>query len=147
MKVNIRSANINDTDLLFMWFNNQDAFQFKLKTKNKINILEHKKWFSKRIKDKNTLIWIIENEKKESLGQIRFEKSKDNYHDVDIFVIDSVRKIGLASKALTQAEINSNIKPLRAVVKKNNYLSYLFFIRNNYSLFSENAEFWTLVKQ
>ena len=45
-----------------------------------------------------------------------------------------------------KAEKKTNIKPLRAVVKKNNHLSYLFFIRNSYSLFSENAEFWTLVK-
>ena len=146
MKVFIRAANINDTDLLFNWFNDEDTFRFKIKTKNKINILEHKKWFRKRLKDQNTFIWIIEDEKKEPLGQIRFESSRDNYYDVDIFVIDQARKTGLASKALTQVEKESNIKPLRAVVKKSNYPSYLFFLRNSYCLFSEDAEFWTLVK-
>jgi hypothetical protein len=146
LKIFIRAADINDTDLLFKWFNDKDTFKFKIKTKNRVTILEHKKWFSERLKDKNTFIWIIENKKKESLGQIRFQHSTDNYYDVDIFVVDKARKLGLASKALIKVEKISNIKPLRAVVKKNNYLSYLFFTRNSYSLLSEDTEFWTLVK-
>ena len=135
MKVFISSANINDTNLLFKWFNDED-----------INILDHKKWFSERLKDNNTFIWIIENEKKESLGQIRFQNSTNNYFDVDIYIVDKARKLGIASKALIKVEKISNIKPLRAVVKKNNYLSYLFFTRNSYSLLSEDTEAWILVK-
>lgn len=146
MDIFLRLANLNDKNLLFEWVNSNDSIKFKIKTNKKINFIDHEEWFAERLKDKNTFIWIIENQKKESLGQIRFQKSNDNYYDVDIFVVNKVRKIGLASKALTKAEKKSNIKPLRAVVKKNNSLSYSFFIRNSYSLFSENAEFWTLVK-
>jgi hypothetical protein len=32
------------------------------------------------------------------------------------------------------------------IVKKNNYLSYSFFIRNGYEIYSEDIKCWTLVK-
>ena len=147
MDIFLRPANLNDKNLLFEWVNSNDSIKFKIKTNKKINFIDHEEWFVERLKDKNTFIWIIENKQKESLGQIRFQNSNDNYYDVDIFVINEVRKIGVASKALTKAEKKSNIKPLRAVVKKNNSLSYSFFIRNSYSLYSEDTEFWTLVKK
>ena len=131
---------------LFKWFNDEDSFKFKIKTTNKISIAEHEEWFGKSLKDQNTFIWIIENENKESLGQIRFKKSGSKYYDIDIFVIHRVRKTGVASKALKKAENIYDTKPLRAIVKKNNYSSYLFFIRNSYSIFSEDAECWTLIK-
>ena len=145
MDIFLRPAKLKDKHILFKWVNSNDSIKFKIKTKKKINFIDHKAWFVERLKDKNTLIWIIENNNI-PIGQIRFQLSRDNYYDVDIFIINKVRKIGLASKALTKAEKQSNIKPLRAVVKKNNSLSYLFFIRNKYSLVSEDAEFWTLVK-
>ena len=145
MDVFLRPAKLQDKHLLFKWVNSNDSIKFKIKTNKKINFIDHEGWLIERLKDKDTYIWIIEDNNI-PVGQIRFQHSGDNYYDVDIFVIDKVRKTGLASKALMKAEKKTNIKPLRAVVKKNNHLSYLFFIRNSYSLFSENAEFWTLVK-
>jgi len=146
LDIHIRPANFNDKDLLFAWFNNKDSLKFKIKTESKISIAEHEKWFVHRLTDNNTYIWIIENKKKESIGQIRFEKSIDEYYDIDIFVIKDVRKKGVASKALLQAEKLSKIKLLRAVIKKNNYLSYLFFTRNFYEISHEDTNCWTLVK-
>ena len=145
MDVFIRPAKLQDKNLLFKWVNSNDSIKFKIKTNKKINFIDHEAWLIERLKDKDTYIWIIED-KNIPIGQIRFQHSRDNYYDVDIFVVDKVRKTGLASKALMKAEKKTNIKPLRAVVKKNNHLSYSFFIRNSYSLFSENAEFWILIK-
>ena len=46
----------------------------------------------------------------------------------------------LVNEALKNAENISNIRPLRARVKKNNYSSYLFFNRNGYSVNFEDKE-------
>ena len=113
----------------------------------KISFSTHEIWFQERLEDNNTFIWIIEENKNKSIGQIRFQYSKEKYFDIDIYIIDKFRKLGIASIVLKNAENISNVKPLRATVKKNNYSSYLFFNRNGYSFFSQDAEFWTLVKK
>jgi len=146
LNIVLRPAESKDKCLLFKWFNNQDSLDIKIKTENKISFLIHERWFEERLKDKNTFIWIIEDNKKQPIGQIRFQYSEEKYFDIDIYIVDRYRKLGVASKALKRAENIFNTKPLRAIVKKNNYSSYLFFDRNGYSLDYEDEESWVLVK-
>jgi RimJ/RimL family protein N-acetyltransferase len=147
LDVCIRLAELEDKCLLYRWVNSKDSLAIKIKTNKKINFRTHDIWFEERLKDNNTFIWIIEENKGKPIGQIRFQYSKEKYYDIDIYIINKYRKLGIASTALKNAENVSNLKPLRAKVKKNNYPSYLFFNRNGYSFFSEDAEFWTLVKK
>jgi RimJ/RimL family protein N-acetyltransferase len=147
LDVGIRLAELEDKFLLYRWVNSKDSLGIKIKTNKKINFRTHDIWFEERLKDYNTFIWIIEENKNKPIGQIRFQYSKEKYYDIDIYIIDKYRKLGIASTALKNAENVSNVKPLRAIVKKNNYPSYLFFNRNGYSFFSQDAEFWTLVKK
>ena len=146
MDVVLRPAKLKDKCLLFKWFNSKDSLDIKIKTDNKIIFTNHVRWFEERLKDNNTFIWIIENNKNKSIGQIRFQYSEEKYFDIDIYIVDRYRKLGVASKALKRAENIFNTKPLRAIVKKNNYSSYLFFDRNGYSLDYEDEESWVLVK-
>ena len=146
MNIFLRCADLNDNLLLFKWFNNADSFKFKIKTKNKVSFIKHTQWFAERFKDKTTFMWIIEDEKKEPLGQIRFQYSNDNFYDIDIYIIERVRQLGIATKALKKAETISNLKPLRAIVKNNNNTSYIFFDRNGYKIKSEDTKCWIFVK-
>ena len=147
MDVGLRLAELKDKCLLYKWVNSKDSLGIKIKTDKKISFSNHEIWFEERLKDNNTFIWIIEENKNKPIGQIRFQYSKEKYFDIDIYIIDKFRKLGIASIVLKNAENISNVKPLRATVKKNNYSSYLFFNRNGYSFFSQDAEFWTLVKK
>jgi len=145
--IELREAKLEDKVLLFKWFNSKDSLKFKIKTRNKIDFFNHEKWFKTKLKDKNTYIWIIEDSKSVPIGQIRFEYSKENFYDIDIFIIKKYRKKGIASLAIKKVEKIFKRRPLRAKVKKNNNFSLLFFIKNNFSLISESKEFWVLVKK
>ena len=146
MDVVLRPAKLKDKCLLYRWVNSKDSLGIKIKTNKKISFSAHEIWFEERLKDKNTFIWIIEVNQNTPIGQIRFQYSKDKYFDIDIYIIDRFRKLGIATIALKNAENISNFRPLRAIVKKNNYSSYLFFNRNGYSVNFEDKESWVLVK-
>ena len=146
MDVGLRLAELKDKCLLYRWVNSKDSLGIKIKTDKKISFSNHEIWFEERLKDNNTFIWIIEENKNKPIGQIRFQYSKEKYFDIDIYIINKFRKLGIASIELKNAENISNVKPLRATVRKNNYSSYLFFNRNGYRLIFEDQESWILVK-
>ena len=146
MDVGLRLAELKDKCLLYRWVNSKDSLGIKIKTEKKISFSNHEIWFEERLKDNNTFIWIIEENKNKPIGQIRFQYSKEKYFDIDIYIINKFRKLGIASIELKNAENISNVKPLRATVRKNNYSSYLFFNRNGYRLIFEDQESWVLVK-
>ena len=91
MNVKLREADSTDIDTLFDWVNQQDSLSIKIQNNNKIIYEDHKKWYSERLKDTNTNIWIIENINSEPIGQIRFQKKNNLYFDVDIYLIKKQR--------------------------------------------------------
>ena len=146
LNIDLRLAELKDKKILFEWFNNLDSLLFKIKTNKRISFTEHEKWFESKLTEKNTYIWLIEYNHTIPIGQIRFEHSKLNFYDVDIYIIEDYRQLGAASQALKIAENFFKLRPLRAIVKKNNSLSRLFFLKNNFSLYSENKDSWILIK-
>ena len=145
--INLRYANKKDVAILLEWVNNFDSISTKLVNESAITLYEHSNWFSERLKDENTHIWIIEKAKKYPIGQIRFQKKISNYFDVDIYVVEEERKKGVASKTLNKAMRISESLPLRALVKKNNLRSYNFFSKNGFLLKSEDEFKWILIKE
>jgi len=143
----LRKAKFDDKIYLFNWVNQPDSLSVKIENEQEVALSNHEKWFNERLRDKNTHIWIIENEKNIPIGQVRFQKKISNYFDVDIYILDKERKKGLASKALNKAMQISEFPPLRALVKKNNFRSYTFFSKNGFILKSEDKFKWVLIKE
>ena len=144
--ISIRKATLADELVLLEWVNQYDSLSTKIETKNKILLSKHKKWFLERLNDLGTYIWIILNEKRKPLGQIRFQKKIEKYFDVDIYVESNERRKGIAKKALYLAQRETGLKPLRAFVKKNNTNSYKFFLCNGFLLQLEDESMWVLIK-
>ncbi len=144
--ISIRKATLADELVLLEWVNQYDSLSTKIETKNKILLSKHKKWFLERLNDLGTYIWIILNEKRKPLGQIRFQKKIEKYFDVDIYVESNERRKGIAKKALYLAQRETGLKPLRAFVKKNNINSYKFFLSNGFLLQLEDESMWVLIK-
>lgn len=142
MYINIRKVNSKDALILYDWVNKKDSLEQKLVTNNKISFENHIKWFNKRIDDEDTYIWIIEKDKINSIGQIRFEKYIDKYFDIDIYIIQSERKKGIAKLALNLAMNKIYNGMFRAIVKKNNYSSYNFFNSCNFMVEYEDKDKW-----
>ena len=145
--MNIRKIKLEDSTQLFNWVNKTDSLSVKIENKNKVSLAEHERWFNERLDDKNTHIWIIENKSGIPLGQIRFQKKNTKYYDIDIYIIQSERKKGLASKALNKAMQISKPIFLRALVKKNNIRSYDFFLKNGFSLKFQDQSKWVLIRE
>lgn len=74
-KIKIRVATENDCHDLWSWRNHPDVRRWCF-TSSEIPYEEHKKWFARKIKDVNSIIYIAEDEKGEKLGQIRFDMDK-----------------------------------------------------------------------
>ena len=143
--MNTRKIKLEDCTQLFNWVNKTDSLSVKIENQKQINFSAHSKWFSERMNDPNTSIWIIENKNKIPIGQIRFQKKMDNYFDVDIYLTKEERKKGVASKALNLAINKVNFYSFRAIIKKSNRRSYNFFLKNGFSLSHEDNNMWVLV--
>ena len=143
--ISIHNISFDDCLLLYSWVNNEDSIKNKLTTSKKVLLNEHTKWFKDRINDPNTFIWIIKDDFNSKIGQIRFQMSQDGFYDIDIYIIKTARRSGIASKAIKMAQVQANTYPLRAIIKKNNYKSYAYFISNDFKLIWEDKESWQLV--
>lgn len=142
----IRKAKFEDKLYLFNWVNNKDSLSAKIENQHTIPIVEHEKWFAERLKDNNTHIWVIENQKRIPIGQIRLQKKIDKFFDIDIYLLKQEREKGLASKALNLVLNKENLLPVRAIVKKSNKRSFSFFSNNGFILKSEDKFIWILIK-
>lgn len=98
----LREAGPADARLLFDWVNRPDSLQGKIRTMKPIAWPEHERWFTARLADRDTLLYVIERGG-EPAGQVRLEKRDDGAYEVDIYVIAEARRQGLAAGALARA--------------------------------------------
>jgi len=67
----LRRVRPSDEDLLLLWANDPEV-RYQAISQKVISINEHKKWFSQRLNDPNTRMWIVENNSIPA-GQIRWD--------------------------------------------------------------------------
>ncbi len=146
MNISLIQADNKHIDYFFSWVNEDDSITNKLHTKKKICYMEHKKWYSERINDQNSCLWVLKYNE-EYIGQIRYEKVINPYNDIDIYIIKKYRKKNIASEALQISLKKFSKRPIRAIVRKNNIASYYFFLKNNFILDFDNADIWQLIKK
>ena len=63
-----------------------------------------------------------------------------------LILIENMRKKNLASNALILAMNVSKVKPLRAIVSKNNDISLKFFLKNRFKINLKNKSFIQLIR-
>lgn len=97
----IRPAVASDRDLLLRWVNRPESLAGKLLTTGPIPAEIHAAWFTRRLADRRSRIFIIETDSGPA-GQTRFDRGDDGY-EIDIFIAAGRRRGGLAKKALSQA--------------------------------------------
>ena len=144
--MNIRKALQKDKLLIYYWFNHKESIKYKIKTKFKVSLASHTRWFNKFLKNKKCYMWIIENEGA-FIGQIRLEHTHYNKYEIDIYIRSEFRKAGLASRFLKYAEANLNKGSIIfSFVKKNNIKSLKFFKKNDYLINDTTCHGWVLKK-
>ena len=145
--IKLKNASIKDGVLIYNWFNDKDNIRFKIKTKNKISLRDHLIWLKGFNKKKLGIIWIIIYENKK-IGNIRLTQLKYKTYEVDIFLIKKYRGKSFATEALLKVENKLDKgSVIYSYIKKNNFRSLNFFIKNGYNLYSSNKTIWFLKKQ
>lgn len=137
LNLKFRKVNLQDAKLVFDWSNEPVVRQFSFNSEPLI-WENHLEWFSKKIKDKNTLFLIAEVNNKPA-GVVRYEIN-ENHAVVGILIDKIFRGQKLAPEFLKQsAELyfkNYNI-PIWAYIKKENKASIKSFENARYMYIKE----------
>lgn len=141
--VYLRLATKDDIDLLFLWANDtqvrNNAFHIE-----KIPYEDHKKWFSKVMRDDLCIQYIFVFENK-PIGQIRFSILNDEA-EIDYSIVSNMRGKGYGKLMLNLAreELHKSypsIKTLIGRVKNGNYASEKSFAECGYEKVFTQFEF------
>ena len=133
----LRKAESNlDALLLFDWANDSVVRENSL-NKVKISIIDHFKWFNKKIKDINSHIYILTDLYNSNIGQIRVDKI-DEYFEIDYSISRLYRGKGFGNKILQLLLTQLGNVNYKAKVKTENIASKKVFINNGFKLQSES---------
>lgn len=137
MKITIKKATLKDANFIYKLRNEKKNRQLFFNTKY-IKIIDHLKWFKKKIYEKN-IIFLICLHKKKKIGLLKFDIKK-KIANVSIIIIEKYKKRGFGSIFLTKSEkiLKKKLKVV-ASIKKTNVSSIIFFKKNNYKLFKDGT--------
>jgi hypothetical protein len=144
MTIKLIDVKKKDSDFIFRLRNDPFVRKNSLSSE-KIGIDDHRKWFSKTIKNKFKKFFIIHYGKK-TCGYVRIEKKARPY--VSICVDSMFRRKEIASSALLLVEKKfSNLNSLFAIVKKRNNASKFLFSKVGYEVIKKKNEFILMKKK
>ena len=137
----IRIAEAKDESALLVLRNDHvtraNSFQTEL-----ISPENHHIWFTKKLTDQNSCIYILENETQQLIGQARYDKLDNMSAEVNIALDSNYRGKGLGkeilSKSLKLAITQLAIKHIFAQVKADNVISQKLFLSCGFEFFSES---------
>ena len=129
---NIRLANKDDIKKVFD-LSNDDVVRNNSINKNKIEWEDHVKWFSERIKNINEPFYIVEDENKNFIAQVRFNKEDDGFV-ISVSIEKNYRGKGQGGQIIIEATEKLKHRPVIAYVKKDNIPSQKSFAKAGYKL-------------
>ena len=133
-----RKAKLADIKIYYRWANDPEVRKNSLNTKI-ISWATHKSWFQKKLKNKNSVLYIFKKNNN-TLGQVRFDKAKQNVK-ISYSIDRKFRRKGYGSKILIQAikKYKSKFKiTLVAIVKFKNIGSIKIFQSLKFRKISRN---------
>lgn len=97
---------------------------------------DHQVWFKNKLSDDNCLFFIVENDKGEKVGQIRFDLKKDKYI-ISLSMVKEFRGKGLGSEMIIAGskllfEIKPDVNKIFAYIKCDNIASIRVFEKSAY---------------
>lgn len=147
MQLTFRNAQPADARLYFDWANDALTRQQSFNT-NPITWENHVAWFSRKLADPNALLFVFEAQPKQSVGQVRFERSNDEVI-IGLSLDAAFRGKGLAPKMLQMAVDAYRVQspppnlPIHAYIRPDNTASIKSFERAGFRLSHESDKFNT----
>jgi len=103
----------------------------------------HVKWFNNKLKDRNTVFYIIRNINQEFVSQIRLEKENENNWIISISIVEKFRGKGLVKiilkETINKFLANSHAENIYAFIKKSNTTSLISFQKAGFSIIGEET--------
>jgi len=131
----LRPAEEKDCKLLWEW-RNEKAVRESSFSSEYVLWEEHKKWFQKKLRNKNSIILIIQNSANKEIGQVRFDMNRNDSAEVDIGICKEERGKGYGLHGLKMAcnyiFKNSSMKSVTAYIKKDNLISLNTFLKSGF---------------
>lgn len=135
-KLTFRNASIKDVNIFYNWTNEADVRKQSYSS-DEIEFSDHKKWFEEKISDPFCNLLVFQNNKEESVGQVRIQKESSNEVVIGISVDKNHRGKKYAVQMLKSAssyflKLNPNFI-INAYIKKENIKSKKAFENAGYS--------------
>lgn len=132
----LRNVTKDDCRAIWHWRNHPEVRKVCYKTEPLL-YKEHRRWFNDRIDRAGTDFFIVENENKQKIGQVRFEKNSKNSAWININLNPDFFGKGLGSKIIKNATgyymgKYPEIKDVKAEILDTNIVSQKAFKRAGY---------------
>jgi len=115
--LNFRQALNSDCHDLWRWRNHPKVRQWSFRNK-RIEFERHKKWFRSKIKDDDTAMYVVENEKQDKIGQVRFEKDCPTSARINVNLNPEFfgRSLGSHIIEMTTEQFETNNPEIREII-------------------------------
>jgi RimJ/RimL family protein N-acetyltransferase len=142
-QIHLRPINKGDLNLTYEWATHPTIRKYSF-NQGTIIFEEHKNWFEKKIKDKNTFYYIITNHLNYPLGSVRIDKDESNNCTISYLIDEKYHgnNYGLISLRLIEKEIIKKLQKftLLGLVQEENIASIKIFRKLNYKeTFNQNT--------
>lgn len=129
-RMSLRPAEEKNCKILWKWRNEKSVREASFDSKY-ISFEEHKKWFSEKLKSKNTKIFIFYDGPEKEIGEVRFDFKAKKNAEIGVVIDKKERGKGYGAKMLKLAckyvFKNFHIKEIVAYIKSENAVSYKAF--------------------
>ena len=140
-KLDIRHATLKDSSLYLNWRNDPKVRESAFTTE-KISQEMHDDWYSNKLNSDRSVLLIL-HDKKDPVGQVRFEVSRDYISaEINYSIAEDYRGKGIATPLMRNAIEafflkNSKTNTLIAKVKKENIASNKVFEKLNFNTITQ----------
>jgi L-amino acid N-acyltransferase YncA len=138
--ISIKTCKHNDAKFILSVYNSAIKRKYFSRTRS-VKLKDHLKWLDTKLKEKITRIYIGFLNKKR-IGYTRFDQVKRHCYEVSIGISPKYYDKGFGSimikKAMKKFINLSKLKKISSVVKKNNFRSHKFFLKNGFKLIKFN---------
>ncbi|MBD2703684.1 GNAT family N-acetyltransferase [Spirosoma sp. BT702] len=143
-----RTAQPADSRLYFAWANDPDTRKWSFNS-TPISLETHTAWFTRKLTDPNTLLFLFFDEAKQPVGQVRFERKSVADMPDEIIISTSVdarqRGKGYATQLISQGcaicRKQWGVVTIHAYIKPENQASIRAFERAGFKLSGESSKF------
>ena len=126
--LSIRPAVEDDCELLFSWVNDPQSRRMSF-SGNPVPREEHERWFERKLRDADCLLYIVTGADDEPVGQVRFDVDEERNAVISVAIAPRRRGEGLSAAAIRLATAAAALPVVHAYIRPENEASIRAFAK------------------